>query len=167
MTQSASHMHPRKLYTSLCECADARERAVKGLAFMREACGAEEGFLLLFRAGELVLGASSSGRELPTAIMERAREQWDWEADTQRDCDATLTIDASKLVAVPETPRWEGAQGERYEPRFLGIYRDSTWMPVGMAVLRIAQTGPLHPIRRAYIDAICNAFLDSADVTAR
>jgi hypothetical protein len=165
MTQ-ASHMHPRKLYTSLCECADARERAASGLAFMRGACGAEEGFLLLWRGGELVLAASSSGRELPNAIMDKAREQWDWESDTQRECDATLTIDASKLIAAPETPRWEGVQGERYEPRFLGIYRDSTWMPVGMAVLRIAQAGPLHPIRRAYIDAICNAFLDSDDVSS-
>ena len=159
-------MHPRKLYTSLCECADARERATSGLAFMREACGAEEGFLLLWRGGELVLAASSTGHDAPSAIMARAREQWDWESDTQRDCDATLTIDASKLVSVPETPRWEGAHGERYEPRFLGIYRDSAWVPVGMAVLRISQSGPLQPIRRAYIDAICNAMLDSGDVSA-
>lgn len=159
-------MHPRKLYTSLSECADARERATSALAFMRDACGADEGYLLLWRGGELVQAASSNGRDVPTAIMERAREQWTWESDTQRECDATLTIDASKLVAVPETPRWEGAQGERYEPRFLGMYRDSTWVPVGMAILRIAQTGPLQPIRRAYIDAICNAFLDSTDVSA-
>jgi len=158
-------MHPRKLYTNLSECKDSRERAAEALGFLRDASGAEAGYLLLWRSGELVLVASSQGQDMPPTILEKARAQWEREADTQPESDLTRTIEAATVIATPETPRWDGPRGERYEPRFLGIYRDSQWVPVGMAVLRVPQSGSLSPLRRAYFDALCNAFIDADDVS--
>ena len=113
MTQPAGHMHPRKLYTSLCECADARERATSGLAFMREACGAEEGYLLLWRGGELVLAASSTGHDAPSAIMAKAR--------TTRNAQVTLTVQStddlrSGTVTLPASLITWTAQGSGFVP---------------------------------------------------
>ena len=157
-------MHPRKLYTQLCECKDARERAIAALGFMRDASLADQGFLLLWRGGELMLVASSNGDEMPGKIMAKARELWDRESDTQPESDLTATIESSSIALTPAIPRWHGERGECYEPRFLGIYRDSSWVPVGMAVLRVDPGGSLQPLRRAYFDAICNAFIDSNDM---
>jgi hypothetical protein len=65
---------------------------------------------------------------------------------------------------VTESPTWKLANGDCFEPRLLALYRESRWIPVGIAALKVTPGQSLSPIRRAHIDSLCNAFLDSGDV---
>jgi hypothetical protein len=100
--------------------------------------------------------------------MERATQLWAKEADAQPEGDNTRTIDIRALVepagASAEQPVWALSTGERFEPRLLSIYRDGVWVPVGLALLKARTEQRLRPIRGAHVEALCNAFLDSADV---
>jgi hypothetical protein len=91
---------------------------------------------------------------------------WVKESEQQAEGDKTRTVDVSKVaatVALEPARTWKLSGGD-YEPRLLGIYRDSQWIPIGIAVLAVRSGGALSPIRRAYIDALCNAFIDAGDV---
>lgn len=166
MTQAIGPTHPRKLYSALCECKDSRARAAYALEFMRNSTGAPSGFLLLAKAGELLVAASTQDQAAPAELMEQAKSMWAKESEQQAEGDKTRTVDVSKvaaMVALEPTRSWKLAGGD-YEPRLMGIYRDSHWVPIGIAVLAVRQGSSLSPIRRAYIDALCNAFIDAGDV---
>jgi hypothetical protein len=168
MSEPASHVHPRKLYSMMLACADARARAVAALDFLCSSMDAESGFLMLARSGELVVACSSGERAIAPELMERATQLWAKEADAQPEGDNTRTIDIRALVepagASAEQPVWALSTGERFEPRLLSIYRDGVWVPVGLALLKARTEQRLRPIRGAHVEALCNAFLDSADV---
>lgn len=166
MTQPIGPTHPRKLYSSLCECKDTRARAASALEFIRATSGASGGFLLLARAGELLVSASTNDQAPPAGLMEHAKDMWARESEVQSEADKTRTVDVSKVaatVALEPTQSWKLGSAD-YEPRLLGIYRDSQWIPIGIVVLGVRPESSLSPIRRAYIDALCNAFIDSGDV---
>lgn len=163
MMQAQKMMQPRKLYAQLRACADARARASAVLEFMQGATGGTEGYVLIASRGELVVAASSKSQELPPALMERVRTLWASETDAHSENDMTHTVDSRLLgAALVESLQWR-AGDQTYEPRVLGIYRGSRWHPVGVVVLAVATEG-LRSIRHAYIDAICNALIDSGDL---
>jgi hypothetical protein len=169
MSEPASHVHPRKLYSMLLACADARARAAAALDFLCSSMDADSGFLMLARNGELVVACSSGERAIAPELMERATQLWAKESDAQPEGDKTRTIDIRALVEPPsasaERLLWTLSNGERFEPRLLSVYRDSVWVPVGVALLEARTEQHLRPIRGAHVEALCNAFLDSADVS--
>jgi hypothetical protein len=171
MSEPANHVHPRKLYSMLCACADARARAVAALEFLCSSMGADSGFLLLARSGDLSVASSSGERAIASELMERAGQLWAKESDVQPEGDNTRTVDIRQLVEPPaasaEQPVWTLSNGERFEPRLLSVYRDNVWVPVGLALLENRKGQALRPIRGAHVEALCNAFIDSADVSAR
>jgi hypothetical protein len=133
---------------------------------MRNSTGAPNGFLLLAKAGELLVAASTQDQAAPAELLEQAKSLWIKESEQQAEGDKTRTVDVSKVaatVALEPTRTWT-LGGSDYEPRLLGIYRDSHWIPIGIAVLAARSGSSLSPIRRAYIDALCNAFIDAGDV---
>lgn len=157
-------LHPSKLYTKLRECTDARSRAAAVLEFLVTSTGALGGYVLLARQGELVVAAASSAKELPAPLMTRARELWGKDQATHSEADNTRTVDSRQLGStLLESQRWQGPDGEQYEPRVLGIYRGSRWVPVGISVLQIDADDPRR-IRQPHVDAICNALLDAGDI---
>jgi hypothetical protein len=168
MSEPANHVHPRKLYSMLCACADAPARAKAALDFLCSSMGAESGFLMLVRGGELSVACSSGGRALAPELMEPVMQLWAKESDAQPEGDNTRTVDIRALVepaASAEPSAWALSTGERFEPRLLSVYRDSVWVPVGVALLKARAEQRLRPIRGAHVEALCNAFLDSADVS--
>lgn len=157
-------LHPSKLYAMLRECADARARAAAVLDFLVTNSAARAGYFLLERQGELVLGASSTGQELPAPLMERARVLWASDQASHNEADNTRTVDSRQHGAtLLESPQWQAADGEKYDPRVLGTYRDSRWVPVAISVLSADAEGARR-IRQPHIDAICNAWIDAGDV---
>lgn len=157
-------LHPNKLYSMLRECTDARARAEAVLDYLVNHSGARAGYVLLARGGELVVVASSDSKALPSQLMERARALWLSDLASHTEQDKTRTVDARQLAsALIETQPWQDGDGEHYEPRVLGMYRGTRWIPVGISVLA---ADPLESrrIRQPQIDAICKALLDAGDV---
>lgn len=113
-----------------------------------------------------MLGASSTQQELPAPLMERARALWASDQASHNEADNTRTVDARQhAAALVESPQWQAANGELYEPRVLGTYRDSRWIPVGISVLAADAEGARR-IRHPHVDAICNALVDAGDIAA-
>jgi hypothetical protein len=159
-------LHPSKLYSMLRACPDARARASAVLDFLVTNTSARVGYVLLAHNGELVLGASSDQKELPASLMERARALWASDQASHSEADRTRTVDSRQLGAsLVESQDWETADGERYVPRVLGVYRDSRWIPVGISVL-CADAEGTRRVRHPHIEAICNALVDSGDIGA-
>jgi len=162
---AAKPLHPSKLYSMLRDCTDSRARATAVLDFLVSSTGARAGYVLLARQGELVVAASSNQSELPAQLMERARALWQRDQAAHNESDNTRTLDARQLGSTMlETQAWQGSDGEHYDPRVLGIYRGSRWIPIGISVLA-AHGGGTHRIRQPHLDAICNALLDAGDVS--
>lgn len=164
--QAQKPLNPSKLYSMLRACPDARARAAAALDFLLNTTAARAGYLLLAHSGELVLTASSEQKEMPAPLMERTRTLWASDQASHSEADNTRTVDARQLgAALVESTHWEGSGGERYEPRMLGVYRDSRWVPVGISVLAV-EAGAAR-VRHPHIEAICNALLDSGDIGTR
>ena len=162
--RAAKPLHPSKLYSSLRECTDTRSRAVAVLEFLVSSTGARGGYVVLSRNGELVVAASSGPKDLSPQLMERARALWASDQASHNEVDNTRTMDArQRSSTLLESQQWQDTDGQRYDPRVLGIYRGSVWRPVGISVLAVDGDAPRR-IRQPHIDAICNALLDSGDV---
>lgn len=160
-------LHPSKLYSMLRACPDARARAAAVLDFLVTNTAAREGYVLLAHNGELVRAASSNHKELPEQLMERARALWASDQASHSEADRTRTVDSRQLgSALVESPLWETREGERFEPRVMGVYRDSRWVPVGISVLAADAEGARR-VRHPHIEALCNALIDSGDIGAR
>lgn len=150
----------------LCGCGDARARAAAALDFLCGNTQATAGFLLLARAGALGVAASSTQQAVPAGLVERAMSFWLRESEVESIESQTRTLELSQLrdANLTESVTLKLPNGESFEPHLLGIYRESRWVPVGVALLKVTPGQTLLPLRRAHIDALCNAFLDSADV---
>jgi hypothetical protein len=162
MTQDAN-LHPRKLYTTLCSRTELGARASTALDFLRSNTGAESGFLLLPRGGELYVAARSMTGALPSSLMERALTLWASESEVAPNADPTRTVEMGQLgpISAVEIRSWL-PDGQCFEPCLLATYRDSEWVPVGIAVLKVRPGEAIQAVRRAHIDAVCNAFIDCA-----
>jgi hypothetical protein len=167
MPDPVSVLHPRKLYEMIRACPTAKARAQAALEFVRGSTGATKGVLLLAWDGKLMRAASTGDVEAPPGLIEDAMSAWNRELDTPNDDSRSHTMDVSALeaISIPANPRWQSASGVEYERRLLSMYRSSRFIPVGMTFLQTER--PLVALRRAHIEALCNALLDAGDVPDR
>jgi hypothetical protein len=96
--------------------------------------------------------------------MERALTLWASESDVAPSADPTRTVEMGQLgpICAIESRSWKLPDGQCFEPCLLATYRDAEWVPVGIAVLKVRPDEPIQAVRRAHIDAVCNAFIDCA-----
>ncbi|HTU60812.1 MAG TPA: hypothetical protein VMF89_20310 [Polyangiales bacterium] len=141
------------------------ERAKATLDFLCGCTGAARGYLFLVHDQGLREAANSGqGAATPDLLLE-AERALSRELETEPDANRTRTID-TPAPARPEAPLkdqlWTSHNGVAYIRHVLGTYQDSHWMLVGIAML---EAGPkLTPLRHAYVEVICNAFIASSDV---
>ena len=87
------------------------------------------------------------------------------ELDIEPDANRTRTID-TPAPARPDSPLkdqlWTSHNGGSYIRHVLGTYQGAQWTLVGIAMLEAGVK--LTPLRHAYVEVICNAFIASGDV---
>jgi hypothetical protein len=160
--------HPRKLYSSLREIASSQERTKAVAEFLRSCTGAKTVCLFLARAGELTLTVSSQEGDVTPELLAEVTRVWNQYLERQPEDQRTQTIELTAvemLRVTQESMKWRSPQHEVFERRMLGVYRGPRWIPVGVAMLKVEEAGALTPIRQAHVEAVCNALLDSGDVT--
>lgn len=160
-------IHPRKLYAKLLACASADERAKTTLDFLCGCTGAARGYLFLVHDEGLREAANSGqGPASPDLLLE-AERALSRELETEPDANRTRTID-TPAPTRPEAPLadqlWTSQQGAAYIRHVLGTYQDSHWTLIGIAMLEAG--AKIAPLRHAYVEVICNAFITSRDVTS-
>jgi hypothetical protein len=159
-------IHPRKLYAKLLACASVDERAKTTLDFLCGCTGAARGYLFLVRDQGLREAANSGqGAATPDLLLE-AERALSRELEIEPDANRTRTID-TPAPARPETPLkdqlWTSQNGATYIRHVLGTYQDTHWLLVGIAMLEAGTK--LTPLRHAYVEVVCNAFIASGDVS--
>jgi hypothetical protein len=168
MPDTFQPIHPRKLYATLLASTSVEQRAQATLAFLCGCTGSVRGYLFLTSANGLV-PAADSGQGAPSAdVVTEAERAWLQELDTQPDDNRTRTIDLSarrKPDAQPDDELWRSDAGVAYTRRVLGTYRGPRWVPVGIVLLEAGSA--LAPLRHAYIESVCNAFINAGDVPAQ
>ena len=165
MRDPVSLLHPRKLYDMLRACTSADARARAALEFLRGSTGAELGFLLQERGARLALTASTRDQAPPPGLVEEAERAWNELRGAQ--VDDTKTRDIGEIQATGDqlpSSAWQSANGDSYERRVLGTHR-TQWVAVGLVVLKVGAGRALQPIRHAHVVAICEALLDSGDMS--
>jgi hypothetical protein len=167
MSAPNQHLDPRRLYVTLRDQASAPERARSVLDFLASASGAEGGYLFLAHDGGLQLRSSSLPSNAPADLVAEATRAWNHELDRPTDDNATRTLEIDKIDALrgaePSTT-WMSPLGETFERRLLSNYRSGEFTPVGLVMLRVPKDRRLSAIRRAQLEAICNALIDCGDV---
>jgi hypothetical protein len=152
----------------LLACASVDERAKATLDFLCGCTGAARGYLFLVHEQGLREAANSDqGAATPDLLLE-AERALSRELDVEPDANRTRTID-TPAPARPEAPikdqLWTSSKGSAYIRHVLGTYQDSHWTLVGIAML---EAGPkLAPLRHAYVEVICNAFIVARDVPSQ
>jgi hypothetical protein len=165
MSKSRELPNPRKLYSTLRETPSANDRAQAVSDFLCSATGADAIHLFLARAGEPALVADSPSETASAEMLAEVRRAWNHDLERQPEDQKTKTLDVSALLPTLEPPQpWKSATGS-YQLRLLSVYRNSSWVPVGVAMLKCPTDRPLSPIRQAHIEAICNALIDAGDVS--
>jgi GAF domain-containing protein len=159
------HIPPSKLYAKLLACRSADERAQVTLDFLCRCTGSARGYLFLGRAHGLC-AAAHSGQGSPTAdLVAEVERIWREEQEIEPDSNRTRTIDLAahlKPDAALENQLWKSASGVAYIRHVLGTYRGPRWTPVGIVMLEAGAT--LAPLRNAYIEVVCNAFIAAGEV---
>jgi hypothetical protein len=160
---------PRKLYALLQAAPSSKERAQAVADFLCSCTEAVSIHLFFAHDRELTLAVSSPGHVASAELIAEAKRIWDQDAERQPEDQKTKTLDVNaleSLLRAEQSSHWQSPTGS-YERRLLGMYRDSVWVPVGIAMLQRQANQPLGPVRQAHIESICNALLDSGDVTYR
>jgi hypothetical protein len=136
------------------------------LEFLRSATGANGGYLFLWNNAELVLAAAAPGGEPPSGLEREALRFWNDHPRSTRSDNATVdlhghmkTLNPDDGVSSVTTP-----SGTTFLHRVLTVHRDSQWVSVGIAMLEHESAQFLATLRRAHIDALCNALIDASDV---
>jgi GAF domain-containing protein len=161
-------IHPRKLYGKLVSSPSAEERARASLDFLCGCTGSTRGYLFLLRDQQLY-EAANSGQGSPAAdLLVEAERAWSTELDIEPDANRTRTIDtpaSAKHDLSFKDQLWTGSDGVAYIRHVLGTYHGARWVPVGIAMLEAG--AKLSPLRHAYIEVMCNAFIASGDIPAK
>jgi hypothetical protein len=166
MSQPRDLPHPRKLYSALREAPSPQARARAAADFLCSCANAEAIHFFLARGAELVLAVSSPNETASPGLLAEATRAWSRDLEGQPEHSKTKTIDVSALdatSALEESALWKSETGS-YERRVLGTYRESHWVPIGLAMLKCRPDRDLSPIRQAHVESICNAFVDAGDV---
>jgi hypothetical protein len=161
-------IHPRKLYAKLVASASAEERARATLEFLCGCTGSANGYLFLLRDHKLY-EAANSGQGAPTPdVLVEAERAWSTELEIEPDSNRTRTVDtpaSTKHALSFKDQLWTSSSGIAYIRHVLGTYVGSRWVPVGIAMLEAG--AKLAPLRHAYVEVMCNAFIASGDVPAK
>jgi GAF domain-containing protein len=141
------------------------ERAKATLDFLCGCTGAARGYLFLVHEQGLREAANSGqGAATPDLLLE-AERALSRELEIEPDANRTRTID-TPAPSRPDTPLrdqlWTSHRGSSYIRHVLGTYQDSHWTLVGIAMLEAG--AKLTPLRHAYVEVVCNAFIASGDV---
>jgi hypothetical protein len=167
MTQAIPSPAPRKLYEQLRAHQTRDARTQGALEFIVRSTKAAGGFLFFAQHGELeVVTGPREATPPPPDVFSEAQRVWARELDVQPEDLHTKTVDASSLQQLQsprEQLRWTSASGQRYGWQLLSVYRNLRWCPLGLAMLEL-QSDELTPLRQAYVESICNAFVDAADI---
>jgi len=167
-TAAFQPIHPRKLYAKLLGSASTEERAQATLDFLCGCTGSACGYLFLLRDQRLY-EAANSGQGTPTPdVLVEAERAWSTELEVEPDANRTRTIDtpASAKHDLPlKDQLWTSSLGIAYIRHILGTYTGSRWVPVGIAMLEAG--AKLAPLRHAYVEVMCLAFIASGDVPAK
>ena len=161
-------IHPRKLYAKLLASATAEERAQATLDFLCGCTGSSRGYLFLLRDQNLYEAANSGQGAHASDVMVEAERAYRTELDVEPDANRTRTIDtpASAKHDLPLRDQlWTSSNGIAYIRHVLGTYHGARWVPVGIAMLEAG--AKLAPLRHAYVEVMCNAFIASGDVPAK
>jgi hypothetical protein len=167
MADASAHIHPRKLYELLRACPSAETRAKAAFQFLAGASGSGHACLFLAGGADLVLVESSPGSAQVPGLAQEAIRALHAEQDMKVEDDRTKTVDIRMLEAIPETPLstiWHSHSGVAFDRSALSFYRDGRWATVGVFMFKPAELAAAKSIRRAHIEALCNAFVDSGDV---
>jgi hypothetical protein len=100
-------------------------------------------------------------------LIAEATRAWNHELDRPADDNSTRTLEIDKIDALRNaepSATWTSPLGETFERRLLSNYRSGEFTPVGLVMLRVPQGKRLSAIRRAQLEAICNALIDCGDV---
>ena len=160
--------HPRKLYSALRETPSSKERTQAIAGFLSSCTGAKAVCLFLARAGDLTLAFSSQEGDVTPELLAEVTRVWNQYLERQPEDQRTQTIELSAvemLRVAQESTKWRSPRQELFERRMLGVYRGPKWIPVGVAMLKGEEGSALTPVRQAHVEALCNALLDSGDVT--
>lgn len=145
--------------------ASPAERAQAVLDFLCGSTGATRGYLFLNGAQGLYRAADSNQGPPAVELMNEAERAWQSELDVEPDANRTRTIDMpvrAKTGDSIDDQLWTSNQGVKYIRHFLGTYQSEHWTPVGIAMLEAGTK--LTPLRHAYVEVVCNAFIAAGDV---
>lgn len=166
MTTGFQPLHPRKLYSMLRSCPTLEARAHAALEFLCGCTGSARGMLFVAQSGKLSCLARTPSLNASPDLIEEADRIWSLQEELQPDDSRTRTIDLSarrKPEAEPEVERFVSASGVSFERRLLATSRAMRFIPVGVVLLE--ESPQIDQLRHAYIESICNAFIDAGDVT--
>ena len=165
MTDGFQPLHPRKLYSNLRACPSPEARAHAALEFLCGCTGSARGVLFIDRGGKLACLARTSSLAASSDLVQEAERIWSRQEDLQPDDSRTRTIDLQarrKPDSAEEAERFVSASGVAFERRLLATGRAMRFIPVGVVMLE--DSPQIDQLRHAYIEAICNAFIDAGDV---
>jgi hypothetical protein len=166
MTAGFQPLHPRKLYSMLRSCPSLEARAHAALEFLCGCTSSARGILFVVHGGKLSCLARTASLQASPELNDEADRIWSRQEELQPDDSRTRTIDLSarrKPETEAEAEQFVSAAGIRFERRLLATGRAMRFIPVGVVLLE--QSPHIDQLRHAYIESICNAFIDSGDVT--
>jgi GAF domain-containing protein len=158
-------IHPRTLYAKLLASASAQERAQAALDFLCGCTGSPRGYLFLERDQGFYTAADSGQGTAAADLVAEVKRVWSQELETEADSERTRTIDLPTHIRPDAALRdqlWKSAREAAYVRHVLGTYHGARWTLVGVAMLEAG--AKLNPLRHAYIEVICNAFIAAGDV---
>ena len=172
MSNASVNIHPRKLYEVVRACPSPETRIKAAFQFLVGTSGTSHAAMFMQRGGELVQVASLPDQTQVPGMAEEAKRAWTVELKAQSDDDRTKTVDIRALESMPQpaaSPTWQAPNGMSFERTFLNVYRDGGMAAVGLFLWKPAELAAMPTIRRAHVDALCNAFVDAgeASVTPR
>ena len=166
MTAGFQPIHPRKLYSTLRACPSIEARAHAALEFLCGCTGSPRGLLFAAHGGKLSCLARSPALAPTPELIAEAERIWSRQEDLLLDDSRTRTIDLSarrKPDLDAEAEHFVSASGVVFERRLLATGRAMRFIPVGVVMLEAAPQ--IEQLRHAYIESICNAFIDAGDVS--
>lgn len=147
-------------------CPSLEARAHAALEFLCGCTGSQRGILFVAQKDKLACVARTPSLDASAELSAEAERIWSRQEELQPDDSRTRTIDLSarrKPETDAEAEQFVSASGVAFERRLLATGRAMRFIPVGVVLL---EQGPqIDQLRHAYIESICNAFIDAGDVT--
>lgn len=166
MTPGFQPIHPRKLYSMLRSCPSLEARAHAALEFLCGCTNSPRGILFVIQGEKLSCLAHTASLQSSPDLVAEAERIWSRQEELQPDDSRTRTIDLSarrKPETDAEAEQFVSTSGVSFERRLLATGRAMRFLPIGVVLLE--HTPQIDQLRHAYIEAICNAFIDAGDVT--